>query len=278
MNRKYIISERQEKMLIKEAIQFGFSLGTLDSIKDLQERINYCMRFLGEYIGKGGYRYVFELDDERVIKLAISENKIFQNKAEVQFYQKFKNKFPNLFSKVYKWADDFSWIISERVLPFKHEDCIAILGIPYSTVSDTQYARDFSRTKNGYEDKLYGYDKGHIGYSEYMNPEQHDTGSKYDEENDEYIEPEIDYSLEGFIEWAENISFNSFNPSTKKEDNVFYPLMDKYEFLQDIFDFIQHCDGANDLFDDNFGLAMRNGKPYIVILDSGFEELKTRFK
>lgn len=127
-----IITESQEKMLIREFMQEGFSLAKLDSIKNLKERIAYCNKYLGEPIGKGSNRTTFEISDDSVIKIA--NNDIYsQNITEYQNYIKAKQHYPHLltlFPKVFQIAEDGTWLIAERVMPLTKDDVQNILGLP----------------------------------------------------------------------------------------------------------------------------------------------------
>lgn len=247
--RQFIINEHQERVLL-EFTQFGFSLGKLDTL-NFNEKIKYCREFLGSEIGNGMSRIVFELDDERVLKLAINSSQIFQNKNEVLASKYIGKKFPQLFPKVFLKADDYSWIVTERVLPFKHEDCIAILGIPYSS-SFSQYAKDYNSTVKD--------------YSEYMKSNQ--IGVEIDYDTDE----SVDISFMGFIDWCERISNDM--ETREDEDEEYYKLIKEIPELEPFYHYINGVDGVTDVFDNNLGLAMRNGKPTIIILDNGYETFK----
>lgn len=269
--KEFIINEQQEKLLIKEFMQQGFSLAVLNSLSSPKEKYEYCLKYLGEPIGGGNGRIVFEIGDDTVIKINRQNSKtsaFFRNQNEGEWLTttKLANKFPNLFTKVYQHADDYSWIITERVLPFKHEDCLTLLGIPYSS-SFNAYARDFNRTKQGFDTNTHNKDiEGHIGYEKYMNPKQ--IGAEYYFDEDTMV----DYSLEGFVDWAERFRYND---SREDENEAFNELMTENEWFKELFKYIQMIRGCTDIFGDNFGLAMRNGKPQIVILDNGFENFYT---
>lgn len=86
--------------LIHEAMEAGFSVqdlkneltNDLQGVKDQAEyrvKINhflkggydYCVKMLGEPIGNGSSRAVFQIDDTRVLKLATNIKGVAQNKA-----------------------------------------------------------------------------------------------------------------------------------------------------------------------------------------------------
>jgi hypothetical protein len=216
--RKFIINESQIKTLLREFMQDGFSLSSLDSLPH-GERVRYCRQYLGEPIGVGCGRVVFEIGDDTVLKVCYGYvNK--QNKQEYLNYISAKENYDeliDLFPKVYKTADDYSWIECERVLPFDKQDSKKILGLPYK---DNNYP-----------------------------------------------------SLVGFIDWAEyNVGGNVSDESD--ENQLYERLIQEDEWFMKIYKYIELQNGAaTDLIDDNFGLALRNGKPHIVILDSGSETL-----
>lgn len=240
---------------VMESMQQGFKLSDLDSITNLTQRIEYCKKYLGEPIGKGTSRIVFEIGDDTVLKLALNEKQIFQNKGEFMNSSKLQNKFPNLFPRVYQHANDYSWIICERVLPFKHEDCITILGIPYSS-NYIQYAKDWEKAKNG--------DGTNLGYEKYMTPNQIEPEIDFDDNED------VDISLVGFIDWAES---SRYEEDMGKANDVFFELMKQNKWYQDVYNYIMQVNGVTDIFDNNLGLAIRDNKPYIVILDNGFDDI-----
>lgn len=215
--------------IVRESMQEGFALSRLDDIKDFGQRIIYCNQYLGEPVGSGADRLVFEVGDDTIIKILKHGSNLNQNFEEYQNYVTVKRKYPDLvplFPKVYQIAKDYTWIEEEKVIPVNSSDIKKVLGIPL-------YVRD-------------------------------------------------GVSLAGFIDWAENPSIEGELPNTINfrgfENNEEY--VEEYEELMRInpwfkllYRYIELCDYATDLHSDNFGLAERDGKPYIVILDSGFDDL-----
>lgn len=214
------------KKILKEFIQNGFSLAKLDSIKNYLKRLAYCHSFLGQEVGEGCGRIVFEIGDGEVIKIVKNQEKgIEQNKQECLNYKLTKEKFKNvneLFPKIFQVADDYSWLTCERVLPFQKEDSQEVLNIPY-----------FSNNAP---------------------------------------------SLMGFIDWVENSNID--NSTCSMAETMFYEeLITKNKWFADIYQYIRLThSGITDLFADNFGLALRNKKPCIVILDNGFDNLSEQNK
>lgn len=136
--------------LIHEAMEAGFSvqdlkntlMNDLQVVKDHAEyrvKINhfleggykYCVKMLGEPIGDGSSRAVFQIDDTRVLKLAYNMSGVAQNKAEVMVYQQARDK--KFMPIIYNDSDmeNYFYIISEYVLTAKEEDFKKVVGIPF---------------------------------------------------------------------------------------------------------------------------------------------------
>ena len=119
-----VINEKQHKML-QEAADEHFSLEELSAIQSFRGRFNYCTQHLGKHIGKGSSRATFQIDDEKVLKLAWNNKGLAQNIEEVQTYN------ASIFPKVYDYDENGKWIISEFVLPAKSEDFKHCFGMSF---------------------------------------------------------------------------------------------------------------------------------------------------
>lgn len=136
--------------LIHEAMEAGFSVQELNQalINDLQvvrgrskykdkiryflkDGFKYCVKMLGEPIGDGSSRAVFQIDDTRVLKLATNMKGIAQNKAEVMVYNQATDK--TFMPIIYNDSDmeNYFYVISEYVLPAEYEDFKKVIGIPF---------------------------------------------------------------------------------------------------------------------------------------------------
>lgn len=134
---KIIISEKQEEILkreaLKEGVQPGFSIEYMRNIRSLKGRYEYCKQYLGEPIGRGSSRVVFQYDDNIVIKLALNAKGLSQNEVE---YDKFSDYSLDVFPKVYHDfcdTNEFKYITTEYVLPAKEEDFERVLGVDFQT-------------------------------------------------------------------------------------------------------------------------------------------------
>ena len=109
------ITEEQTRML-KEAMDDQFSLEELSAISSYKGRFDYCTKHLGRNTGKGSSRAIFQLDDEKVLKLAYNEKGIGQNFEEERTYDSY------IFPKIFQKDTNGYWLVSEFVLPAKAQD------------------------------------------------------------------------------------------------------------------------------------------------------------
>ena len=122
--RTIVITEKQHKML-QEAADEHFSLEELSAIQSFRGRFNYCTQHLGKHIGKGSSRATFQIDDEKVLKLAWNNKGMGQNITEMQTYT------ASIFPNVYDYDENGKWIISEFVLPAKSQDFKHCFGMTF---------------------------------------------------------------------------------------------------------------------------------------------------
>ena len=201
--------EESKQSLVTEAAKDTFSLNELNAIKSFYGRSRYCWEHIGLPIGQGSSRDVYQLDDEKVLKLARNEKGIAQNIEEGKDSCKAKN---SVFPIVYDYSDDGIWLVSEYVLPATEEDFQEVFNMPFrrfidfvaasSSLADSEVAKHFRCARS--ED-----------YSKFVNSNVNFA------------------SLDNYI--------RDYNP----------PPRDLMVL-------------------ENYGLALRDGKPYIILLDSGF--------
>lgn len=133
-NEKNKLVERiVKKCLIQEAAMDTFSLETLNSINSFSKRVKYCKEQLGMPIGNGSARIVFQIDDEKVLKLAKNEKGIAQNEEENNRYYAM---YDNILPRVYDCADNYSYLVSEFVLPAKSADFKHVFGLTFKEFTD----------------------------------------------------------------------------------------------------------------------------------------------
>lgn len=152
MAKKVIIKEEAEKRLF-EAMMEGFSFDELSKIASYAGRVRYCRQYLGNPIGNGSSRTVFQIDDEKVLKLAKNRKGTAQNESE---YEKGNDWYINhLFPNVFEGSDDkyYQWIVAEYVLPAKKEDFLHVLNMPFGDV--TMFITSLVRNNTRLERELY---------------------------------------------------------------------------------------------------------------------------
>lgn len=133
---KYIhINDIQEnklkKYLVKEAMGDEFSFETLRSLPTFISRKKYCDMYLGYHVGKGSSRIVYQIDDNKVLKLAWNQKGIAQNREEFSFSQEWLvDVTPEVFNEMSD-IENYTYITSEYVLPAKEKDFKEVFGINF---------------------------------------------------------------------------------------------------------------------------------------------------
>ena len=121
------ITEQQATFIknnLNEAQNDNFSLEELSSINSFKGRYDYCVKNIGQPCGRGSSRVVFQLTDEKILKLAYNQKGIAQNSAEDEPYI-------DVSPKIFDRDMDYKWLISEYVLPAKKQDFKECLGLTF---------------------------------------------------------------------------------------------------------------------------------------------------
>ena len=200
--------------ILKEAALDSFSIDDLNNIHTFRGRLKYCQSQLGSNIGRGSSRVVFQINDERVLKLALNQKGIEQNRIEGadDYYKAQWDFFPNIYEK----AEDWSWMICEYVLPAKKQDFVHCLNVTFDNF--VAFVLGCYAEYNG---RICGYWKSMAADS--------DTVASYCEKS-EYFNEFRDYLASYNVPFGDMVRLSSY------------------------------------------GMALRDGKPMIVILDSGADK------
>lgn len=246
------INESQKKRIF-EAYQEGFSLEALTMIADSafaqednsEPQMRYCTKWLGFPDSMGSSRAVYMLNDNLVLKLAYGMRYyagIDQNRAEYELYQKVDSP---LLAKILYHDKNFTYLISEHVIPCKAEDFEKLLGIPfhYRFIQNSLKAKDLESRYNG--DYSIGYNKY---FDNIRKPYEKSENSMYDILM--YIEQNYVLNTPYYDKTIENIINNS-------------------EWLKELVKLVKETKMSDFCSLENFGMVNRDGKPMIVILDSG---------
>lgn len=240
------IIKESVRSILNEAMTQGFSFQKLEELTDPKDKINYCTDYLGDIIGKGSSRVVFEIDDAQVLKLAYGsmyEAGIAQNKAE---WNVNRNANSPLLVRTLYHAKDWSWVVCERVVQSSKIDFFNILGMPYTSYSNYQQA----------EKEFNGENPDLLGYDEYR------TKPLFDKSGDisfVHIKNVMNKLLQG-VDLSKDFPTEYKIITTHPWFKELYRLCN--DFSLDIGDISVH----------NMGITLRNGQPSIVILDSGLTE------
>lgn len=243
------IDESQRKRLF-EAYREGFSFDELSALGEdgCVAQYVYCVKWLGKPDAFGSSRYVFTLNDNMVLKLAVGAMRkagIEQNKREYELFKKIDTP---LLARILNVDKNFTYVVSESVVPAVEEDFEKILGLPFGRVfyQNSQKIPDID-SKNGGDIK--------VGYNKYF-----DNIKKPCERSNISVRDVLSYIEENYLA-GEDCYY----------DGTYENILSHSKWLSDLRDFVEMT-GMCDLFQmDNYGVVNRNGKPALVLLDSGFD-------
>lgn len=135
---------------INEAALPQFNLQTIDSLKSFSKRLKYCQQMLGPTFGSGSSRVIFEIDDEKVLKLAKNQKGLAQNEFEEE-----TSRYGDMVVKVFECGKDHTWLVEENCIPAKEEDFKRLIGLPFETYCDLVRYYYNRYCRNGKEVQLY---------------------------------------------------------------------------------------------------------------------------
>ena len=122
----------QENGLYEMAYPSNFSLDEFSQLKTFKERENYCRNRL-KLCGNGSARLAFEIDNEKVLKIAKSRAGIAQNKLEIK---KSDPKYSCL-AQVFEYDKvSFNWLEMEKAERAFAKDFMIYFGFEYSWLND----------------------------------------------------------------------------------------------------------------------------------------------
>jgi hypothetical protein len=244
------INESQKKRLF-EAYREGFSFEELSVLannafsdwNDWRLQYDYCIKWLGEPDGKGSSRCVFTLNDNYVLKLAYEKRAagIVQNHIE---YNIFKETNSPLLPKILYCDENFTYLVVENVLPIKMEDFEYILGMTYNGFYQQHSKKEpISQSKEG---------DIKIGFNDYFK----NLKDYHENDNECSVMDIIDYIVDKYVS-------NEFGRIQYYENYISNNI-----WLKELKELVIKTK-MTDLHFNNFGIVNRDGKPMIVVLDSG---------
>ena len=247
------INESQRNRLF-EGYREGFSLENLSLIgdtafamqqEDSDVQMRYCTHWLGYPDNVGSSRAVYTLNDNMVLKLAYGEwfeAGIAQNKQEYELYQQINSP---LLTRIFYHDKNFTYLVSESVLPCRSEDFEKIIGIPFHHVYHQNSIKTrLKKSKHNGDAK--------VGYNEY-----------FDNIKKPYESSEL--SMEDIFTYIEC----NYVTNEPYYDKGVYNAINNSEWLKEFVKFVIDTQMTDFCQIENFGIVNRDGKPTIVVLDSG---------
>lgn len=213
-----------------------FSIDTLKSMdwKNGDEIIRYCENCNLYKLGEGTGRVVYQIDDERVIKIQKNTTSISkQNAREVEAFRNCTDEMKNFIAYIYDWDKNNMypmWIISEQVLQATYADFQKILGFDFGSYVSSN---DITQMKQDLQD-----------YSKYDG----ETVNRYSFNLMDFLEAYGDNDIGIYLNQIKN------NKWLKELYMLLNRGITSYWELENI---------------ENWGLVKRNGKPKLIILDIG---------
>jgi hypothetical protein len=250
---KFIKINESQKNRLFEAYQEGFSFEYLTMIGDSAfadednsaAQMAYCTKWLGRPDSKGSSRAVFTLNDNMVLKLAYGKwhnAGIGQNKQEYELFQQVDSP---LLARTFYHDKNFTYLVSESVLPCTEEDFEKILGIPF-------YHTYYQNTAKHVDGDSPNKGDIEVGYNKYFDNLKKPFESSELSMSDIFMYIECNYvTNEPFLD--------------KKIQNA----INNSQWLQDFVKLVIETQMTDFCQIENFGIVNRDGKPSIVILDSG---------
>lgn len=231
-----LITEQQANNVKNILNNNTFSIEKLKSIKweNGYDIIQYCENCNLICLGQGMSRKVFQIDDERVIKIEKNvRNEDNQNTRELEAFLDCNNEMKQFVPLIYDWDKTDSnplWIISEQVLPASYADFQKILGIDfgsYTSLTDIEQMKQDVETYSKYPGK---------------------TINKYS------------FNLMDFLEAYD-----------EGDISMYQPYINKNKWLTELVNILDHgvVNPWEILIIENWGLVKRNGQPKLIILDIG---------
>jgi len=104
-----IINKMKDFFLILEE---KIPLNELKNISKFSDRKKYADSLFATLLGKGSSRYVYEINDKYVLKLAKNNKGIEQNKTEINIFKNSKVK--DILAKIIEYDENGIFIVQER--------------------------------------------------------------------------------------------------------------------------------------------------------------------
>jgi hypothetical protein len=143
-------------LLIERTYSKSFRFDVFKTLEN-EKQFEYADKNL-RLLGQGSSRWVYLLNSKRVLKLAINNAGIEQNKNELTVSQNPISK--EFTTRVLANAPDVSWLVTELVKPLQSYDAgrrefLSLTGFKFSTMTDALYAsKNLLKNKKFLQDVL----------------------------------------------------------------------------------------------------------------------------
>ncbi len=131
--RKIIITEQQLDAIKEMAYPVSFNMEEFKSIRSFADRVKYCENRLKK-LGAGTSRRVYQIDNEKCLKLAKNHKGIAQNIEEINLGNDMYAG--SCFAKVYDYDSNGLFVEMELARRAKESDFERLVGIPFDVYCD----------------------------------------------------------------------------------------------------------------------------------------------
>jgi hypothetical protein len=131
--KKIIITEQQLDAIKEMAYPVSFNMEEFKSIRSFADRVKYCENRLKK-LGAGTSRRVYQIDNEKCLKLAKNSKGIAQNIEEINLGNDIYAG--NCFAKVYDYDQNGLFVEMELARKAKESDFERLVGIPFDVYCD----------------------------------------------------------------------------------------------------------------------------------------------
>ncbi len=141
--RKYVRKVLSES-LMGEDYPSQFNMDTFKSLKTFKERIEYCEANL-KRIGGGSSRIAYQIDNDKVLKLAKNKKGLAQNETEIDRGQ--DSYFSNILANVFDYHPDGLWVEMEKAIPINKYEFRRLTDFDINDVA--KYLINFQEENSG---------------------------------------------------------------------------------------------------------------------------------
>jgi hypothetical protein len=131
--KKVFITESQMNYIKEMAYPISFNMEEFKNIKSFANRLKYCEERLKK-LGAGTSRRVYQIDDEKCLKLAKNNKGIAQNIEEINLGNDMYAG--SCFAKVYDYDPNGLFVEMELARNAKESDFERLVGIPFDVYCD----------------------------------------------------------------------------------------------------------------------------------------------